>query len=240
MRVAALLVMLAACRGGGGDDDYMIIPSGDDTIVGPQPDAALPDATVGDGGGALAGRVCLLLDPRDQSSCSAIGAGGLVVTIGTQTALTAADGSFTMPSPQGTNLVWHVTGSSIVTSVMPLSSTNVIPAIDLALYDDMLFTNGVLLTADQGSIFARIVQQGAPLPGALVGASPPPAVLTRYDGASALLWDEDATGPFGVAWITAAPTGTSTLTVVPPAGNQLTTTAPVEPLAITFVTIALP
>lgn len=239
MRVAALVVMLAACRGSD-TDDYVIIPGGDDTPIGPQPDAARPDGGGGDGGGTLDGRVCLLLDPRDQGSCSAFGAGGLVVTIGSQAALTAADGSFTMPAPQGTNLVWHVTGDTIVTSVMPLSSTNIIPAIDLELYNDMLFTNGVLLDADQGSIFARIVQQGAAVPGALVSASPPPAVLTRYDGSSLLLWDEDATGPFGVAWITGAPVGTSTLTVVSPVGNAVTTTAPVEPLSITFVTVALP
>ena len=71
MRALALVVVVSACHPGAGDDSYQIIPGGDDTIITPQVDAPRPDSPSGDGGGTLAGRVCLLPDPRDLTACAA-------------------------------------------------------------------------------------------------------------------------------------------------------------------------
>jgi hypothetical protein len=240
MRALALLVVLAACQSEGGDD-YPIIPGGDDTTIEPGVDArVIEDGGTADGGAVVEGRVCLLVDPRNLTSCATTGAGGLAVVIGTQSTLTLDSGAFTIPTPEGSNLVWRVTGEGIVPSVMALTSTNSIPAFTIELYDDLLLANGIQLDASQGSIFARILQGGQPLQGAVAAASPPASFSTFYDGNSLLAWNQGATGPFGVAWIPGASAGAATVTVTPPVGDAVAALVPVEQSSVTFATIVVP
>lgn len=237
MRALALLVVLAGCQNNGSGDDYPIIPGGDDTTIGPGVDARLIEDGSTDGGPTIEGRVCLLTDPRNLTSCAEMGAGGLAVVIGTQSALTLDNGAFTIETPEGSNLVWRVTGSGVVPSVMALSSTHIIPVFDVALYEDLLISNGILLDASQGSIFARILQGGAPLPGAEASASPPPQYATLYDSNAPLVWNGGTTGAFGVAWIPGAGAGATTVTVTPPVGDAVAALVPVEQGSVTFATI---
>jgi hypothetical protein len=238
MRALALLMLLTACQGSG-DDDYRIIPGGDDTIIVPLPDASPEPDAPGDGGAMIEGRVCVLRDARDLSSCEPSGVSGLEVTLGDQSATTGADGTFLIATPTGTDLVWHVTGTNLVTSVMPFTPTPTIPAISVTGYGTLMLDNGVVLDTEQGSIFARVVSADAPLAGATVSSDPSPAFGPFYDGTDEAAWDQDATGDFGVAWLPGV-TGAATVTVTPPEGATVEATAPVEAGAITFVTVAVP
>lgn len=238
MRALALVMLLTACHGSG-DDDYRIIPGGDDTIIVPRPDAPPEPDAPGDGGATIDGRVCVLRDARDLTSCEPSGVGGLEVRLGDQSATTGDDGTFTITTPTGTDLVWHVTGSNLVTSVMPFTATSTIPALTQVSYTDLLDDNGAILNANESSVFARVVQAGAPLAGAVVTSDPSSTYGVLYDGATATTWGGAATGPEGVAWLVGL-SGTTTLTITPPAGTDVVTTAPVEADAITFLTVAVP
>ena len=227
MRALALVMLLMACRGSG-DDDYRIIPGGDDTRIVPRPDAPLAPDAPDDGGATIDGRVCVLRDARDLSSCEPSGVGGLEVTLGDQSATTGDDGSFSITMPMETELVWHVTGTDLVTSVMPFTTTPTIPALKAIEYDDLLLGNvGTLLSADEGSMFVRVIQAAAPLADATVESAPDSTYGVRYDGGDSTVWGGAATGPFGVAWIAGARAGDNTVTVTPPVGGDVMTTAPV-------------
>ncbi|MDX2092798.1 MAG: hypothetical protein SFX73_33335 [Kofleriaceae bacterium] len=240
MRALALLLVVAACQNNGGDDDYPIIPSGDDTTIGPPGDAAVIDAGVVDGGNVIEGRVCLLIDPRNLTTCAPMGAGGLAVVIGTESALTGDTGAFTIPTPDGSNLVWRVTGEGIVPSVMALSSMPLIPAFTTADYAELQLDNGILPDPTQGAIFTRILQNGQPLANAVATASPSGTETTLYDSNNPNLWNEGATGALGVAWLPGLGAGATTVTVTPPEGADVAALVPVEQGSVTFATIVVP
>ncbi len=193
----------------------------------------MADAPPGDGSGLL-GRVCLLGDMRALEVCAASGAGGLTVTLGAQTAVTAADGTFTMPVPSGTMLTWRVTGAAIVPVRMVFSAVPQIPAVTHALYDQLLLENGVLINAGQGSVVARVVHQGM----GVAGATGTIATSNEsfYDGNSSTLWNQNSTGPQGVIWIPAAAAGAANLRL--DVGGTITTVpVVVDDGGITFTTI---
>lgn len=240
MKLAWLIVAVAGCHPAAGDD-YPVLPGGDDTQGGggiPR-DAVTDDST--DASSTLAGRACLLTDLRDPGSCAATGAGGLTVTLGGETATTADDGTFTLARPVGSMLVWHVTGATIVPSVMPLDVTVTIPVIATTTYLDALDNNGILLAPGQGSVFVHVVRGGAAITGATAVASPPPTYAPFYDGSTSLVWDQDATGARGMVWVAGAEAGTLTVTVTPPLATAGTPLAvPIEGDSITFATLAIP
>lgn len=212
-------------------------PGGGDTTPG-MIDA--PDGT-DDGSAVIAGRVCLVADLRlPTAGCAATGADNITVTLGTKTALTAVDGTFTIAVPSGSSLTWRATGAAIISSVMPFSVDFVIPAITVDNYGNLLITNGVLLSPGQGSVIARVVQGATLTAGATASAQPTPQFATLYDGISPTAWQGTATATFGVAWVTGIPVGATTLTATPPSGNPQAAVIPVEDQAITFVTIEIP
>lgn len=241
MRHVWWFLVLAACQSGGGDDEYPIVPGGDDSPIVPMADAAVPDGN--DAMSMLSGRVCLVSDLRNLTlpACSGTNAGGLIVALGAQTATTAPDGSFSMSAVAGTNLVWRVVGTGIVPSTMRLGAVHLIPAVSSVVYEDLLISNGVILQPDQGSIVVRVIDQGQPLAGARVSTSPPVTYDPFYDGPTAATWHQDSTGPFGVAWLVGAPTGTVLVSVLPPASAPVVVSAqPVDDQAITFATVEVP
>jgi hypothetical protein len=241
VRFASVAVALAACGtsvptlpvnpgggGGGGGGGHL--------------DAAI-DSSDGGGGdaGMLAGRVCLAVDPRQLTQCATTGASGFTVRLGTQSATTGDDGSFTMPTPQGSALVWHVSGATIVPSVMPAGVIPEIPALSDVTYSELTNSNGVVLAVDQGSMFARIVHAGTPLVGATALASPAAQFDTLYDSTSATAWTPSATGAHGVAWLPGLAAGTAALSVTPSGANAVAVaTLPVEAGSITFVVADIP
>jgi len=239
MRFAACaLVVFGACQGGG-DDAFPVIPQGDDSPITPMLDAPPADAS-GDGATSLAGRACVLADLRNLTSCANQGADGLAVTLGANSALTTADGSFSISAPAGGNVAWNLSAPGYVTSVMALGTVHLIPAVTTVVFDQALLDNGVILQAGQGSVIGRVVQQGANVAGVTAQASPTPGYATFYDGVSAALWDQDATGSFGVFWLTGVAQGSSAIVVTPPSMIPVAVTVPVVDQAITFVTIELP
>ena len=238
MKLVWMVVVLAACHPGGGDD-YPVQPGGDDTPgTEGRIDAAILDGS--DASATLAGRACVLTDLRDVTTCATTGAGGLQVTLGSQTATTASDGTFTLPTPAGTMLVWHVSGTDVTPSVMPFGATSQIPVVTTAVYLDALNTNGVLLAAGQGTAFVRVVSGAAALTGATAVASPTPTFPAMYDGASSLAWNQSATGSRGMVWIAGVDAGSLTVTVTPPLGTGYPITVPIEGDSITFATLDIP
>jgi hypothetical protein len=233
--VAALL-LVAACKQD--PDKLPIIPGGG----GPGGNGNAPDAAVdGSDGGAFDGRVCLASDPRDLFNCAAMGAGNVTVTLGSATAITADDGSFSIMPPASTNLEWHASGTAIVTSVMAFGTLAKIPALSLNTFNDLLDSNGVLQNTGQGSIMITLVHGGVSVVGATVAATPPSSFDVFYDAGTATTWGTTATGAHGVAWIASEPVGAVDLTVTPSAGSaSIVPAVPVEDGAITFVTAEVP
>jgi hypothetical protein len=194
-----------------------------------------------DGATLLAGKVCLLADPRDLTTCQATGAGGLTVAIDHNSATTADDGTFAIAQPVGTNLVWTVSGGNIVPSVMPAGTLAQIPAIDMTTYTTLQSNNGVLLNTDQGSILMRVSSSGTPLVGARVTSTPAPSFGPFYDGTNAQTWLQNGTGAQGTAWLPGITAGTASLDVTPSGGSATPIgSAPVAGQAITYVLADVP
>ncbi|MBA3455012.1 MAG: hypothetical protein H0T42_18125 [Deltaproteobacteria bacterium] len=240
MRVAASSVLfLMACQSSGSGDRFPVVVGGDDTVITPAPDAPqLVDAS--DDMTALSGRVCVIADLRNLTSCTTGDASGITVRLGTSMGTTAMDGSFSLPVPQGSNLVWSVTAPGFVPTVVPLGLVHLLPLVSTARYEEMLSDNGVILQAGQGSLFTRVVRNAAPAVGVTATIDPPTLFGALYDGANAFLWDRDATGTSAVVWIPDALQGTATLTLMRPAATPLQITLPVVDGSITFVTAAIP
>jgi len=247
MRQVALLVVLVACKSPAGDD-YPVNPN-DNSNSNSAGDASTAGdaAVVVDGATTMTtGRVCVLLDPRDITSCRATGTGALHVTLGTSTATTDDTGAFTLPTPSGTNLLWHVTGTSLQTSVMPFGTSTTIPALLAADYLSLEVGNGVnVQTADQGEIFVAVRRAGAAVTGAHGASSPMPFYGVLYDTNIAAVWNINAavgTGAHGMLWYPATPIGTASISVTPMGSTTAVTTpnVPVESQAITYIAVTVP
>ncbi len=244
MRIALFIVLLAGCKasmdnrpihGGGGDDDT--------TTGGPD---ATTDSTIS--GNSIAGRACLITtDSRDLTTCATTGAGGLTVSLGaalvTQ-ATTAADGTFTIGVPAGSDLTWHVVGPTTGTQFQPslMSATvgNVIPVFRADDYATLLTDNiSTTLEAGQGSIFVSVVHAATGLPASGATAiSSDTTVVPFYDAATKNTWNQgnvSGTGAFGMVWFPATTVGAATVTITPSIGaTAVPFTMPVEDQTITF------
>ncbi len=248
MRQVALLIFAVACKQGSGDD-FAVLPP--DPVPPPNPAA---DAAIGDGGVdaaaidaevGISGRVCLISDPRAQSTCKATGAGGFVVTIDTKTATTADDGSFVIAMPTGTDLLWQVSSTKLETSVMPFGTVNQIPAMLLDDYVNLEGDNGAeVQDITSGEVFVSVVHAGAPLANAKAGASPQAAYGPFYDSSSAIAWNSgptDGTGAAGIAWFAGIEQGAATLSVTPMSGTLIPVpNVPVVASAITWIVVDVP
>lgn len=239
-RLAIALVLAAAC---GGDDGggFPIMPGGGGSGSSTNPDAAVDDG--GDASTMIAGRVCLISDARTPTACAATGADGFTVSLDAQQATTAADGSFTLARPSGSNLVWRVTGTGIEPSAMVYSASApaTIPALTSLVYGDMLAAMQPTVGNTDGAVIARVTRGTSPVSGIVVSTSPLSTSGTYYDGASTIDWNDVATGANGVAWIPGMPAGTATLAFDTGGSNGVTmASAPVFADTITFVFHTVP
>lgn len=237
--VASTALVLMACQSSGSDDSFPIVPGGDDTVITPAPDGPPADGS-GDGSGTLTGRVCIVADLRNLTSCTTGDASGITVTLGTSTAITAIDGTFSIPPTSGSNLVWTVSAVGFVPSVVPLGIVHLLPVVTVDRYNEMLLDNGVVLGAGQGSLFTRVVRNDAPAVGVTATVDPPSQYGPLYDSANAIVWDLDATGATAVIWIPDVLQGSTTLTLMPPAATPLPVSVLVAEGAITFATVGIP
>lgn len=233
-RALLVLVVLAACHPSD-ENDFPVAPGGGGFGGG---QLAAPDAaTGGDGGPALVARVCLMTDPRDQGSCAATGAGGLTVTLGTSIATTADDGTFAIARPASTSLVWVITGTTIVPSVMSFAAQPKVPALPITLYAQLQGDNGVVPQAGQGAAMVRVVHGSVLVPSATVTISPAGIYATLYDGATPSGWTQSATGSFGAAWMPGVTAGTANITVTPQGGTPVVISqVPIVDGGVTFLT----
>jgi hypothetical protein len=242
MRLAcSLLVAALSAACGSSTDPRMVLPGGDDTTTGPGPDAStIGDGAVGDGAGIL-GRVCVVADLRvlDTTGCAGSGVDGLTVTLGTDTATTAADGSFTIAQPSGTNLIWQVTGPGLVTSLIPFSVSSLLPAVTQDFYDDLTISNGVIVNPGEGSVVVRALDAAThqPVMGVTATVAPTATSDPFYDGATATAWNQNATGPQGITWIPGVTAGTAMVVLQNSAGTMVSAPLPIGDLAITFATV---
>ena len=220
-------------------DDYPVAPGGWAPGGNSGRDSGADDDG-GDGGTTIAGRVCVVDDQRDLETCDVTGAGGLIVSLGGRTAVTDDDGRFTISTPGGSTLVWRVSGPQHITTVMPFGAVTKLPAVTVATYNQVMSASGVVLSTGQGSLVARVVQGGLPVVGATATVSPDAQYEPFYDGVSAVEWDDDATGAFGLVWIPGAPVGMSTVTVMRAGSGNATANFLIEDQAITFQAIEIP
>jgi hypothetical protein len=240
MRLAAsTALILMACQPGG-DDQFPIAPGGGDPpVITPAPDG--PPADTGtDGGTTIAGRVCVILDPRNPTMCAIGNASGITVALGTSFAVTAADGSFTIDAPLTSNLLWGVSGVGFVPTVMPLGTVHRLPLISEARYSELLLDNDALVQEGQGSLFLRAVTAGVPAADVTATVEPASVFGPLYDGANLFVWDRDATSTGGMVWIPDALAGTATLVLTGPSTTPVTVAVPVVEGAITFATLGIP
>jgi hypothetical protein len=187
------------------------------------------------------GSVCFIEDARNPTTCATTGAGGLTVMLGTRTAMTMDDGTFTIRVVAGASNVWRVTGTNIVSSAMTVGASTAIPALSAAVYADMVATNNANF-ASTGAIIAKLTTNNAPVVGATVTVAPGGATNARYDGADEITWDPNTTGPLGVAWAPGiTPTNTESLTVTNAGLNTTTVNdVPVFTDKITWLFVNVP
>ena len=240
MKRTLLLAMVAACQASNGDD-FSVEPGGPGG-TGMRVDASLIDAFDPDALPVISGRVCLVRDLRAPTAgCAGSGADNITVTLGSRTAVTSADGSFSIMKPAGSNLVWRASRPGIiVTSVVPFGPDTTIPAIGVQDYLDLQGANSVVIVAGQGSIVTRIERNNTAQPGVTAAVSPTAAFATKYDGTTALAWTELATSTRGTVWLPGTELGTNTVTATPATGAPTTLNVLVEDQSITYVTIDLP
>jgi hypothetical protein len=234
MKRLLLVVGLVACRNS--DENFPVTPGGGGH--GGSVPGADASFDVGDGGNFL-GKVCLISDPRlPTSGCATTGAGGLIVSLGSNTATTADDGSFVIAATAATGAVWTVTGANIVPTVAPFTALAVIPALLAVPFADLENANGVVPTPGNGAVFVRVVQNSTAVAGATAIATNQLQYATLYDPASGLVWNANATGALGVAWLPGVLAGSQTVTVTPPAPAQpvVLSNVPIVEGALTFIT----
>jgi hypothetical protein len=193
-------------------------------------------------GSDLAATACVLTDPRDLTSCKGTGELGLTVALGSATATTLDDGTFTIARPAGTNLAWEVTGSTVVKSVTPYAAQTRIPVMDSTMLATLQGDNGVQTVAGTGALLIRIVRSGAPVTGetaTIVPLNDPYGAL--YDGASASSWTQSGTGAFGTVYLPDVAAGTATVTLHAAGVAQAMIGAiPISDGGVTFVIAELP
>ena len=221
MKRAALIALLAACTAS--SSDYPTRPGGGGGVIvgggggGTTGDGGVSDGADRDAGVAVAGRVCIIKDLRQLTTCDTTkDASGVKVSIGGRTPASppAKTGEFTIFAPLGTDLVWHASGTAFETSAMPFGTDNIIPIVPDTVYTELLNLNMASVAPQgQGSVVVRVVSGAQPASGVA-------AVSTLISGNAIPLYDADASA---TDWREVGPTQTAGVVWFP--GVQVTTTA---------------
>jgi hypothetical protein len=224
--------------GGGGNDGGFGFGDGNKPTDGRLIDAPNGTPTPIDAG-IFTGRVCLTLDARNLNACETTGAGGFTVRLGTQTAVTAADGTFMItadPAP-----VYVVTGSTIVTSVKRVGDYE-IPAVSRTLFNSMIGAN---LTdyppnTGEGHLIAQLIHNGMAVVGAVAEPVDTATWSPFYNGPSATAWVQTTTAARSTAWIPNIDVGTISATFHGAGVDVTQAGLPIQDGAITFTTVIFP
>lgn len=238
MRIAACSLLLIVACDGGADGDFPVNPGGGSGTSGSG--SGTPDARPGDGGATVTGRVCGVSEILVWDDCDVTGLDGAMVTIGTAAATAVDDGTFEIPTPTGSDLVWRVTGAGRLKSLREFSADYEIQSITTALYEDITANANVAVGSGLGTIFAEVVSMQLPVSGATATLAGQ-LELVRYDDVNASGgFGVDETHASGIIWIpNVTPGANVTFRVTPPAavGAPKDVTVPVEADTATFVTV---
>jgi hypothetical protein len=242
MRTALAVILFAACA-----------PDSPTYPVGGGPGGGAGGNGGGGGGGSsgngvdanpdvIEGIVCVLPDPRDFTTCLGSGAGDITVTVGTGSAVTADDGTFSINTPTGTNLVWSISGSAVMSSTIGFSTSAVIPAIQTMTFETLANENGIVYDPTQGTIIGQVLHAGSGFANATAAAAPVGIYATLYaspnDQADWL--DAETTTTFGTFLIAGLTPGSETLTLAVGSGSaEIVNDVPSAAGLITFVTAAM-
>jgi hypothetical protein len=239
MRTALAVMLFAACT-----------PDSTTYPIGGGPGGGAGGNGSGSGSGTttdanidvLEGLVCVLPDPRDFSTCLAAGAGGITVTVGTGSAVTNDDGTFAIAPPSGTNLVWSVSGNTIMTSTIGFSTSAVIPAIQSMTFETLTDENGIVFDPTQGTILGQVLHAGSGVADTTAAAAPIGIYDTFYaspdDQADWL--DATTTTTFGTFLIAGLTPGIETLTLTPGVGSAvIVSDVPSGSGTITFIATSM-
>lgn len=200
MKCPAVVLLCAACASNSGSE-FPIEPqsSGSGASTG----GLLPDAAVGDGGilgdGVIIGRVCVR-SSLFVDSCATSGAGGLVVRLGDQTAVTTSNGTFAITPTSTAETSFVVAGPNLVTTSQALNARAQINALRQDAFDEMLALNNVVQPLNSGSIVATVFREGVPISGVSAVSTPSPAFGPFFDGPLPEPWVTNSTGVRGIVW----------------------------------------
>ena len=232
-----VVVVAASCKSEPAD-----YPVGGGGVHGGGGTSLLDAPTDGAGSGSAIVRACVLTSSRDLTSCAATGAGDLTVKLGSATATTADDGSFTIAAPTGTNVEWDVTGGTVVESVTPYAGQAKISVMSTTMFADLRGANAVQPVAGYGDLLVRVVRSGAAVPGEVVTSVPVNDPYgTFYDGLTDQAWTQSATGAFGTAYLPSIPAGTTSVRISAGGTLQATISAiPITDGGMTFIVAEVP
>lgn len=234
----ALVLVLAVAASCKSETNY---PVGGGGVTGSGGGTQVDAPTDSSGSGSNMARACVLTDPRDLTSCKATGVAGLTVTLGTQTATTADDGSFTIAAPTGTNVVWDVTGSTVVESVTPYAGQTKISVMDAQMFSELQDNVSALPIAGTGGLLVRVTRGGAAVTGEAALVMPANQLGSYYDGATSSAWTQTATGAFGTVFEPNVTTGTASVQLSAADTLQATLSAiPITDGGMTFDVAELP
>lgn len=229
-RFALLLVVISGCASNSDDGDYPVVPGGANGPSGG-----------GGGGTQLAGRACLVDDPRDLGACSTGDASGLTVTAGGMTTTTDADGNFELPITADGTMV-RITGDDIVPTQAAADAAGAVPLLRADLYAQMMAANGVTPSTGSGSILARVTRAGEPVSGVTATSNPAGSFDPMFDGTTPTSWTVDGTGARGIVWVPGVAAGPTSLTFSDIATSGETTVGGVQVIngGITILDSVLP
>jgi hypothetical protein len=196
----AVPCVIASCTDG--DDDYPVLPGDSPPVAG------TGDITEG---GEFRGQVCRAIDLVEFTSCDTAAAGGLTVSLGGVSTITAPDGSFVLPRPAGSLLAFRVSGPGAITTTTPFSPSLFVPVVDADVWARFLASNSISLAPGAGSILGSIVRAGVPASGVFVQPSPASAFGPFFDTVTG--FGLDATGARGVFLAPGVTAGGTNLTL---------------------------
>jgi hypothetical protein len=198
------LVTISGCAGNSDGDDYPMRPGGGigggGGGGGGSADAGV-DGPTGDGAQAI-GRVCLISDLRLPTSCAgSLGSSAVRVQRGSVMITPGADGKFTLPPSSTVGDRWLITGTNMVTSVVPFTpgAPVLLPLVAQTTWDLMRQSSDIPQLDGLGALHITSRRpNGLPKPNVAVTANPAGSSLPFYAGQDANAWG-NTPGTRGVA-----------------------------------------
>ncbi len=198
-----VLGLLLGCTGGDGDS-YPPLPGGGGGIGGGNGGGSADAGVDGNTDASPAiGRVCLITDLRFPTSCAGSLGAGVTAQVQRGNAIITPDatGRFTLPPATTVGDRWLVTGTNLVSSVVPFISGSqvLLPIVAQPTWDALRQGSDIPQLVGLGAVHITSRRpNGLPKPNVTVTASPAGSSVPYYAGTSATLWST-APGTSGVA-----------------------------------------